>query len=553
MPQSYYNSAYNDTFPKSLPPFIGTDFIRINDTSKTFIPFGQTGTFNLEFKPKSMHDEMGATFDPEYGRMSTKLGVEQPRSTPQTLTTILYSFYDPPTEVILPSVSGTPVGVTDDGTQIWKITHNGVDTHAMHFHEFDVQLINRVSWSNNVRFPDPNEVGWKDTVKVHPLQDTFVALRPILPVTPFKVPNSVRLLAPTLPLHKPLLNIWGGAESANPSGKLVTITNELVNFGWEYVWHCHLLAHEENDMMRAVATAPVPEAPTNLAGVPGAQPQVVLTWDNNTVCATSFTVERADDEAFTMGLVPWVAWTGLQGTPVTTYTDTSVIVGQTYYYRVFASNTVGSTVEGFPQATTNSAYSNTAKVEVVVAGPNAPTNLAASLTEPRRVNLSWNYTQGSSVPATQFLIERATGTGAFASFRTVNVGTTSTTDTTVADGTTYSYRVFALAGTQSSAASNIVTIPIPVIAAPTNLKIQTRGTNYLIMSWKDNSPNNTNFRIQRSLNGVDGWIQVGTAGANTTSFRNNGLAGKTRYYFQVQAYAGTTVSNWSNVASDTTR
>ena len=25
-----------------------------------------------------------------------------------------------------------------------------------------------------------------------------------------------------------------------------------MNFGWEYVWHCHLLGHEENDMMRPI-------------------------------------------------------------------------------------------------------------------------------------------------------------------------------------------------------------------------------------------------------------------------------------------------------------
>ena len=28
------------------------------------------------------------------------------------------------------------------------------------------------------------------------------------------------------------------------------ITNQLVNFDWEYVWHCHILSHEEMDMMR---------------------------------------------------------------------------------------------------------------------------------------------------------------------------------------------------------------------------------------------------------------------------------------------------------------
>ena len=33
------------------------------------------------------------------------------------------------------------------------------------------------------------------------------------------------------------------------------ITNQVVNFGWEYVWHCHILSHEEMDMMRPVSVA----------------------------------------------------------------------------------------------------------------------------------------------------------------------------------------------------------------------------------------------------------------------------------------------------------
>ena len=33
-------------------------------------------------------------------------------------------------------------------------------------------------------------------------------------------------------------------------------TNVMYNFGWEYVWHCHLLGHEENDMMRPLVMWP---------------------------------------------------------------------------------------------------------------------------------------------------------------------------------------------------------------------------------------------------------------------------------------------------------
>ena len=54
-------------------------------------------------------------------------------------------------------------------TQLWKITHNGVDTHFIHFHLFNVQVINRVGWDGAIRPPDPNELGWKDTVRMNPL------------------------------------------------------------------------------------------------------------------------------------------------------------------------------------------------------------------------------------------------------------------------------------------------------------------------------------------------------------------------------------------------
>ncbi len=71
----------------------------------------------------------------------------------------------------------TPIATADDGTQIWKITHNGVDTHPIHFHAFDVQVLNRVTWDNIIIPPDATELGWKDTVRISPLEDTIVALR----------------------------------------------------------------------------------------------------------------------------------------------------------------------------------------------------------------------------------------------------------------------------------------------------------------------------------------------------------------------------------------
>ncbi len=152
---------------------------------------------------------MGASFDPVYGRMSGNLGMQLPNPTTLNALLVLYGFSDVPTEFVnnsttvnvqvLPGLPGQP-GTLADGTQIWKISHNGVDTHPIHFHIFDVQLVNRVGWDGQIALPEPNELGWKDTVKISPLMDTIVAVRPRAPTLPFGIPDSLRPLNPAIPI-----------------------------------------------------------------------------------------------------------------------------------------------------------------------------------------------------------------------------------------------------------------------------------------------------------------------------------------------------------------
>jgi hypothetical protein len=54
----------------------------------------------------------------------------------------------------------------------------------------------------------------------------------------------------------------------NPDGEPIDVVNHYVNFGWEYVLHCHILSHEEMDMMRSQAVAVNPTAPTVISSVP---------------------------------------------------------------------------------------------------------------------------------------------------------------------------------------------------------------------------------------------------------------------------------------------
>jgi hypothetical protein len=257
---------------------------------------------------------------------------------------VLLNFVDPATENITAElIASEPV--PGDSTQIWKITHNGVDTHPIHFHAFDVQLLNRVGWDGAIRLPDANELGWKDTVRVSPLEDTIVALRPMLPKLPFGLPDSIRLLSPSDPIGSPMnfTNVDPfTAEALDPP-----TTNQLTNFGWEYVWHCHILSHEEDDMMRPI----VMQVPRFLAAAPSLTVTVAsgggynLVWTDGTPAGASttlgnyaseigFRIRRATGNGSFQTIASALA-------NATTFRDTTAASNTQYRYQVIGYNAAG--------------------------------------------------------------------------------------------------------------------------------------------------------------------------------------------------------------------
>ncbi len=361
VPQANYNTAFNASYPEDA-------YARIQSTNMTFIPAGSTTNITMNLTSKAIQE----LFDPVYGRMNALLGVEMAFTNAIIQTTIPYTDIDPPTEVIRNSVAVTPIGSLADGTQIWKITHNGVDTHAIHWHMFNVQVINRVGWDGAIKPPDPNELGWKDTVRMNPLEDIIVATRPIIPNVPFDLPNSIRPLDVTAPLGS--TGQFGASTyftAVDVANNPVTIINKLVNFGWEYVWHCHLLGHEENIMMRGMVIAVAPNAPLNLVATPQGS-SAVLTWTDNSSNEVNWTIQRA-----TSVTGPWATIANVvsstaaaKGTAVT-YTDTTAGVTP-QYYRVNATNIVGditvypAPAVGFPNMIAEST-SNTASTAAATA------------------------------------------------------------------------------------------------------------------------------------------------------------------------------------------
>ena len=425
VPQPAYNAVYGQNFPNA--------YVRIQDTTITFTPVGATAPISMTMNPKAIQE----LFEVEYGRMNSTLGVEVPNTNAAVQTTIPYGYIDPHTEVISDSI--TPLApAAGDGTQVWKITHNGVDTHAIHFHLFDVQLVNRVGWDGQVKPPDPNELGWKDTLRMNPLEDTIIALRPIAPRTPFGLADSIRLLDVTKPPGSTM-----GFMNIDPNGNPVTVVNQVVNFADEYVWHCHLLGHEENDMMRSIAFKVVktaPDAPTlTSTGVPGA---AVLTWTDATLPSPAFgqagstwgnpkneigfEVQRATIGA--NGLANAYVAIGTALANVTTYTDSAAAANGTYSYRVVAYNAAGRTA------------SNTVTVGSTPVGtpPLAPSQLRTLNITRASITLNWrdnaNNEQG-------FAIERSLNGRTWIRIATTAANVRTFVDNGLTRNTTYWYRV----------------------------------------------------------------------------------------------------------------
>jgi FtsP/CotA-like multicopper oxidase with cupredoxin domain len=463
MPQAVYQSAYNVT---NFPSTAASQYVQFFEVGKTFRPIDETGALlpfvTLPLEPKAMHDEMGGVYDTQFGRMSGMLGLDNPNPTSTAANFLAYGYASPPVDIFKGSVFGTPIGSLPDGTQIWKITHNGVDSHTIHTHLFNSQLINRVAMDGIMLPPDPNELGWKDTFRVNPLEHTILAMRPIFPTPaqiPFQVPNSIRLIDPTMPEGAPLTPP-PPAGWFDPAGNpIAEILNHYVNFGWEYMWHCHILAHEEMDMMHSMAVAVPPDAPSLLAAVlagNGKNKRAVLTWVDNSLNETSFTIQRATNDAFTGALTTFTV-----GPNVTTYSNTIGNTNQTYYYRVFANNTVGDTgTPGFPTETVNSAFSNTAGVNLP---PAAPSNVVVACARfnnnSDRCTVTW---ADNSNNETGFRIQRANDSLFTIGLTTNTVNTNVTTYTTgnVPRGATYYFRVQAY---NASGVSAYVAAPSPVI------------------------------------------------------------------------------------------
>ncbi|MBI3961851.1 MAG: fibronectin type III domain-containing protein, partial [Deinococcus sp.] len=182
-------------------------------------------------------------------------------------------------------------------------------------------------------------------------------------------------------------------------------------------------------------TPPLP--PANLAATAVSGSQINLSWQDNASDEGGFKLERRTDAAS-----GWVQM-GTVGGNVTSYQDTGLVAGTTYFYRVRAYNAQG-----------DSTYSNEAQAATPSPGtpPLPPSRLTATGVSRTRINLSW---RDNSTDEGGFRIERISRTtGAWIQVATVGANVSSYRHTRLRPNTTYYYRVLAYNANGDSAYSN---------------------------------------------------------------------------------------------------
>ena len=274
------------------------------------------------------------------------------------------------------------------------------------------------------------------------------------------------------------------------------------------------------------AKAVAPAAPTvTMTYSDGGKPK--LTW-SAVSGAASYRVYRSESRGTGYSL--------LGTTTSTSYVNTGAAVGKTYYYRVKAVNSAGT-----------SAYSNIVSGRAKAAIPAAPRVTIGNSSASGKPQLTWAAVDGAAKYEIYRSTQQSTGF--------TLLGTTTSTsyvNTGAAVGKTYYYKVRALnvdgaAGAYSSTVSGAAKAVAP--AAPTVTMTYSDGGKPKL-TWSAVS-GAASYRVYRSESRGTGYSLLGTT--TSTSYVNTGAAVGKTYYYRVKAVNSAGTSAYSNIVSGTAR
>ncbi len=189
-----------------------------------------------------------------------------------------------------------------------------------------------------------------------------------------------------------------------------------------------------------------------------------------------------------------------------------------------------------------------------------PRNLAATSAN-GQIFLKWSATTEPGVIG-YHVFRAATPAGPFTRVTTAALTTPSYTDTTCIAGQTYTFMVRTLkletspGGTYQNYSQGVFMTGAVNGAAtappynPSNLVARSIASNQTVVTWSDNSTNESKFYIWRKTGVAGTWGLAGQVNANTTTFTDPAaVVDGTVYYYRVQAATTTLASAYSNESS----
>lgn len=286
-----------------------------------------------------------------------------------------------------------------------------------------------------------------------------------------------------------------------------------------------------------------PAAPSGFSAAADGETEIDLAWTDGSTNEDEFEIYRSTDGGSSYSFLASVAANS------TSYSDTGLTSDTTYYYKVRATNTAGS--------------SSFTSADSATTDPNldAPTDLDATIdaiNPQSELDLSWTDTAGDE---TAWQVEQSnTGSGSgYSLVATLGTGTTSHSITGLSAATQYWFRVRAITGSANGSYSNVVTATTLGTPpdAPTGLTATKNGgspNDTMDIAWTDNASGEDGYEVQRSSTSSTGpWTVVSDAeAADSESYQDTGLTPGTEYWYRVRATDATNGdSDWSNVDSDT--
>jgi hypothetical protein len=178
----------------------------------------------------------------------------------------------------------------------------------------------------------------------------------------------------------------------------------------------------------------------------------------------------------------------------------------------------------------------------------APSSLTA-IREANQVNLNWRDNSDNEAGFAIFRkIESETG---FTRIQQTPPNTETYTDRNVTASGRYVYEVRAFAANGSESTPAIAEgVEVTVLSAPSGLTA-TAGENKIDLSWTDTSDNEEGFSVFRRLETDAAFPAdaLASVAADVTTYSDTSISAGTNYVYQVVAFAGSSVSEASNVSN----